>query len=77
MPRLKGRIHRPFATEHISGKKTEYRTRKELYQDMKANRVRYAEGVPSRPKPDSKKREKQIAETLTAEAQKKGFKWRV
>jgi hypothetical protein len=44
---------------------------------MKKHNVRYAEGKPRRPEPSSKKREKQIADTLTAEAQKKGFKWRV
>jgi hypothetical protein len=77
MPRLKGRIHRPFATENICGKNTEYRTRRQLYDDMKRNKVSYAEDKPSRPSPDPEKRKESIAKTLDREASKRGFRWRV
>ena len=77
MPRLKGRIHKPFSTENVAGKETEYSTRKELYDDMKRHGVRYVEGKPSRPSPGSNNRKKNIAETLDKEASKRGFKWRV
>jgi hypothetical protein len=77
LPSFKGRIHRPFATENISGENTEYRTRRQLYDDMKRNKVSYAEGKPSRPSPDPEKRKENIAKTLDREASKRGFRWRV
>lgn len=76
LPSHKGRVHRPFSTAHVTGKEEEFTTRRDLYNAMKKNGVRYAESKPSRPSPDPKKIEKKVADKLTREASKRGFKWR-
>lgn len=75
---LKGKHHRPFTTSNISGKPTEYRTRAQLYHDMRRYKVRPVGNEkrdfhPQHKRPDPKKIERQIADTVDRVIQEKNL----
>jgi len=71
-------LREPFVTADITGKPTEYRTRGQLYADMKRYNVRPVgntkrDYIAQTKKSDPRQIEKRIAETVDKVIQEKGF----